>query len=231
MKAIFAATGALMLTLSAQAAEPVKQIGLYVEPFYRSANGSGEARRVAVGKRYDALLTSEKKEDILAARDLIKADPRVVTPMTMMVLAVRLYDVGERDEAVFWFYAAKDRMVVLMQVATPDSKQLFESTHAVNAFSQLAGPTINGYAFCDVKNQQAIRARALEWVAANPYEVMFLSQLDTRPGDRKALAAAGLNLVRDNAAKEKAYFDDAGNRDKFYAARKQNDVESKYCWR
>ena len=29
--------------------------------------------------------------------------------MTMMVLAIRLYDVGLRDDAVFWFYAAKDR--------------------------------------------------------------------------------------------------------------------------
>ena len=32
-----------------------------------------------------------------------------LTPMTIMVLAIRLYDVGLRDDAVFWFYAAKNR--------------------------------------------------------------------------------------------------------------------------
>jgi hypothetical protein len=36
--------------------------------------------------------------------------------MTMMVLAIRLYDIGERDEAVFWFYAAKARTIVLLEV-------------------------------------------------------------------------------------------------------------------
>jgi hypothetical protein len=30
--------------------------------------------------------------------------------MTMMVLAIRLYDAGLRDDAVFWFYVAKDRL-------------------------------------------------------------------------------------------------------------------------
>ena len=38
---------------------------------------------------------------------MIVAKPQVVTPMTMMVLAIRLYDVGLRDDAVFWFYASR----------------------------------------------------------------------------------------------------------------------------
>lgn len=36
--------------------------------------------------------------------------------MAMMVLAIRLYDVGLRDEAVFWFYAAKERYIVMSEV-------------------------------------------------------------------------------------------------------------------
>jgi hypothetical protein len=220
-----------LMPAAASAAEPVKRISLYVEPYYDSARSGTGTPRVAVGKRYDALLSSGNREDILAARDIIKAEPKVVTPMVMMVLALRLYDVGERDEAVFWFYAAKDRMMILTEVATPGAGQLVQALEAVKAFSSLAGPDINGYAFCDLGNQQAIRARALDWVAANPYEVMFMSQLPARGGDRGALAAAGLKLARDNAAKERGYFEDAKNRDGFYARRKTNEMEAKYCWR
>ena len=61
-------------------------------------------------KQYNDLLSSSRREDILATRDLIVAAPKLVTPMTLMVLAIRLYDVGLRDDAVFWFYAAKDQI-------------------------------------------------------------------------------------------------------------------------
>ena len=37
--------------------------------------------------------------------------------MTLMVLAIRLYDVGGcRDDAVFWFYAAENRYLTLEDV-------------------------------------------------------------------------------------------------------------------
>jgi hypothetical protein len=212
-------------------AEPVRQIGIYVEPFYRSARTPGETPQVAVGRRYDELLASSRREDILAVRDRVIADSKVVTPMVMMVLAMRLYDVGERDEAVFWFYAAKDRTMILTEVATPNAAQLGQAVEAIRAFSTLGGPVINGYAFCDLKNQQAIRARALDWVAANPYQVMFIDVLPARGSDRAALAEAALKQARDNAGKERAHFDDERNRAAFYATRKQNDTDSKFCWR
>ena len=86
--------------LPAIAAEPVRQIGIYVQPFYEAARVPGERPRVAVGKQYNDLLSSDRREDILAARDLIVAKPALVTPMTMMVLAIRLYDVGLRDDVL-----------------------------------------------------------------------------------------------------------------------------------
>ena len=230
MKSLLALT-LLFFAVAAQAAEPVKQIGVYVEPYYRAARAPGEAPQVKVGSRYDALLMSSQRDDIFKARDAMLADAKLVTPMALMALAVRLYDVGERDEAVFWFYAAKDRMLILMEVAAPNAAPIAQAVEAVRAFSTLAGPTINGYAFCDLQNQQAIRARALDWVAANPYQVMFMQQLPARGADRAALATAGLRAARDNAAKEQAYFEDAANRTGFYATRKQNDMEAKFCWR
>lgn len=224
--------GALILSAGAAlAAEPVKHIPVFVEPYYNAGRTPGEKPRVEVAKRLDALLASSKREDILAVADSIKADPATITPMTMMVLAVRLYDVGERDEAVFWFYAAKDRMMIISEVAVPKSGQLAQALDATMSFSRLAGPTINGYAFCELKNQQAIRARALDWVEANPYQVMFMPQLQARGENRDALAKAGMRLARDNAGKERAYFEDAKTREDYYATRKKNEADAKYCWK
>jgi hypothetical protein len=50
----------------------------------------------------------------------------------------------------------------------------------VRDFATLAGPFINGYAFCDVANQQAIRAKALDWVEKNPDAAMFMEPFRQR---------------------------------------------------
>jgi hypothetical protein len=88
--------GLLAFPGCAVAVEPVRYIGIYVEPFCRSAPTPDWQPQVAVGKQYNGLLASNKRADILAARDLIAANPKLVTPMTLMVLAVRFYDVGLR---------------------------------------------------------------------------------------------------------------------------------------
>src|SRR5262249_34568491 len=103
-------------TPQASAAEPVKHIGIYVLPYYAAADDPEGHPRVAVSKRLDVLLASNSREDVVAARDALAADPKLITPMTMMVLAIRLYDVGLRDDSVFWFYAAKDRYGALLEV-------------------------------------------------------------------------------------------------------------------
>ena len=73
------AAALLLLTGVAFAAEPVRRIAVYVEPFYNSGCAPGERPRVAVGKQYNDLLASDRREDILAARDLVVAKPKLVT--------------------------------------------------------------------------------------------------------------------------------------------------------
>lgn len=211
-------------------AQEVRHIPIHVQPYYEAAKTPGGPRRVAVGRSFDALLASDRRADIVAARDQVANGPRLVTPMTMMVLAIRLYDVGLRDDAVFWFYAAKDRYSTLADVVDV-SAGLAQVEDAMRSFVRLAGPAINGYAFCDIANQQALRQKALAWVEANPYEAMFLEQLSARPGDRRANLQRSLLEIKANAEKERAYFDDAKNRDNFAAARKKNAMDEKYCWK
>jgi len=105
--------GLCALTSWTAAADPVKHVGIYVQPYYESARSANEKPRVAVHKKYNELLSSNRQQDIIVARDMIQREPQLITPMTLMVLAIRLYDVGLRDDSVFWFYVAKDRFATL----------------------------------------------------------------------------------------------------------------------
>lgn len=216
---------------AAVAAEPVKHIGIYVNPFYRAANSPTEAPQVGTGNPHAPLLASTKKEDIVAARDMVLANPGAVTPMTMMVLAIRLYDVGLRDDSVFWFYAAMDRYVTLLDVAEPGASMLVISTEAMRAFSALAGPFINGYAFCDLPKQRDQRVKALAWVEANPYEAIFIEKLPARSPDRKAALAKAVADARSNLEKERAFLENAENLAKLKEDRQKNEMDAKFCWK
>src|SRR4029077_9149624 len=185
------------------AAEPVRRIGLEVQPYYQAARTPDGAPQVAVGKAYNGLLASNKREDILAVRDLIVANPKLVTPMTMMVLAIRFYDVGLRDDAVLWFYIAKDRYIVMSEVLNVKTSQLAQAEEAVKNFATLAGPFINGYAFCDLAKQQELHAKAVKWVEDNPYEVMFMAQVPALPGDRAENAKRAIAGAKERAVKER----------------------------
>ena len=221
----------LLWPLAAFAAEPVKHIGVYVTPFYEAARTPDGSPQVGVGRQFNDLLASNRREDILAARDIVVAKPQTVTPMTMMVLAIRFYDVGLRDDAVFWFYVAKDRYIVMSEVLNTKTQLLAQADDAVRSFSTLAGPFINGYAFCDLTKQKEAHAKALAWVEANPYTVMFMDRAPALPGDRAENHKRALANAKERLIKENAYFDDAKNRAEFIATRQRNDTDSKFCWK
>ena len=231
--AVKAGLGAALLLIGAAgawAAEPVKQIAIHVEPYYAAARAADAAPRVAVGRAFDGLLASTRRDDILKARDMIAGDPGGITPMTMMVLAIRLYDVGMREEAVFWFYAAKIRYLLLADVVDIEASGLVQVADAVKNFAYLAGPVINGYAFCDPARQAELHRKAIDWVAHNPYAAMSMDRFTARPGNRAANAARALAAARSNAARESAYFADRANVAEFFQTRAQSGADAKYCW-
>jgi hypothetical protein len=232
LKSIKCAVLAVMLLSSpSYAAESVRHIGIYVQPFYESGRTPGERPRVAVGAQFNDLLSSNKREDILAARDRILAAPSLVTPMTMMVLAIRLYDVGLRDDSVFWFYVAKDRYIVMSEVLDVKTPQLVPADEAVRNFATLAGPVINGFAFCDLAKQKVQHAKAVAWVEANPYQIMFMANAPALPGNRADNAKRATTNAKERAAQESAFFDDLKNVDAYYAMRKRNEADVKFCWK
>ena len=226
--------GALALTfaLAAQAAgdEPVRRIDVYVSPYYAAASEAGGTPQVSVGGApFDQLLASNR-EDILAARDRIQAEPEAITPMTLMVLAIRLYDVGERDDAVFWFYVAKHRYTTLAYSADVNAPALEAANSAMSAFNSLAGPYINSYAFCDVKKQQAANQRAYEWVRDHPYAALSHEKLPRLPGDPQANIQKGLDAIAKGIADEKALVADPKAMAELQQRRKKNNVDAQFCW-
>src|SRR4029077_1756234 len=108
---------------------------------------------VKVG-RFSAGLASAKEGDFLTTIAEMKTDWDRLTFPQLYVGAIRLYDLGYRKEAVYWFYSAQYRgrqFGVLLDQTKMGSigSPGFELLRAQNAFYQLVGTYINGYAFGD----------------------------------------------------------------------------------
>jgi hypothetical protein len=133
---------------AAQPESNPSHIDVYVTPYYDS---KGPA--VSVG-RFSSGLASAKEDDFLTTIAEMKKDWDRLTFPELYVGAIRLYDLGYRKEAVYWFYSAQYRgrqFGVLLDQSKMGSigSPGFELLHAQNAFYQLVGTYINGYAFGD----------------------------------------------------------------------------------
>jgi hypothetical protein len=125
------------------------QIDVYVTPYYNS-----KGPEVSVG-RFSSGLASKNEADFLATIAQMKKDWDRLTFPELYVAAIRLYDLGYRKESLYWFYSAQYRGrqfgVLLDQTKMGGlGSPGFELLHAQNAFYQLVGPYINGYAFGDM---------------------------------------------------------------------------------
>ena len=135
-----------------EAAQPVSDashIDVYVAPYYNSKGPS-----VSVG-RFSSGLASAKEDEFLPTIGRMKKDWDRLTFPELYVAAIRLYDLGYRKEAVYWFYSAQYRgrqFGILLDQSKMGSigSPGFELLQAQNAFFQLVGPYINGYAFGDM---------------------------------------------------------------------------------
>lgn len=154
VRALVVIAAVLSLALPALADDPGK-IDVYVTPYY---NSSGPVIRVG---KYSAGLASKKQAQFVATILQMKKEWNRLDFSELYVGAIRLYDLGYRNEATYWFYSAQyqGRLFALLV----DQKKMggigspgFELYHAQDAFLQLAGPNINGYSFGNVNELAAI---------------------------------------------------------------------------
>jgi hypothetical protein len=205
------------------AEEPASsKIEIYVTPFYNS-----EGPTVRVGPFSEELQKADATT-ILDVAKAMQAEKPSLPAVSMTVLAIRMYDLGQKDEAVYWFYAGQFRARLFGLVL--DESRLggigeagFETKHAHAAFQQLAGTYINGYAFGDipklVKTLERVRA---EETAAPDFAKIYPGVAFIDPADWEAKREeidAGL-------AKLIAYVTD--NADEIRRERRKNGIEGRY---
>jgi hypothetical protein len=152
MKTSFFIAGALVacalpITANALVTNPAR-IDVYVTPYY---NSTGPAIRVG---KFSVGLASTNDHEFVTTIHKMKKRWNELSFYEIYVAAIRLYDLGYRKEAIYWFYSAQYRgrqfAMLLDQSKMGSMGDVgFELFHAQGAFLELVGPYINGYAFGD----------------------------------------------------------------------------------
>jgi hypothetical protein len=125
------------------------RIEVYVTPYY---NSSGPV--IAVGQ-FSKGLVAKSEPDFVATISKMKHSWDNLSFPEMYIAAIRLYDLGFRKESIYWFYSAQYRgrlfatLIDQMKMGSMGDPG-FELVQAANAFQQLVGPYINGFAFGDI---------------------------------------------------------------------------------
>jgi hypothetical protein len=216
--------------LPAMAQYQVRTVPVKITPFYVAPEHRADPPRVLTNSGFDRLLSSVKREDIAKVHRAVNAEPDSVSPITLMVLAIRAYDVGMRDEAVVWYYVARERMATASAVLDASEPELARIRAGTRAFALQAGPTINGYALCDPQRYAAQRRQALDWVEKHPYAMIFVDAVPAKPGDRRANLAASIRALRSEMEEDIAALATPEAVAKRSAARKETGADQKYCW-
>jgi hypothetical protein len=144
---------------------------------------------------------------------------------TMFVAAIRAYALGQKDQAVYWFYSGEYRSRLVQSLL---SAQADPSTMAAcGAFQALAGGYINGYAFGDLQKVKAtietVRAEgektvpALDLIYRDVRDVKFMPQ--SIWAEKNKEIAAGMAQFEDYITQ---------HADEIKAARRKNGIEGKY---
>lgn len=225
--------GLLVLFLCAAAAselfsqEPVKKaeaMPVYVTPYY---NSKGPAIRVG---KFSKELSSATAESILDVVKKMKKEWQTLSAEAMYVTAIRLYDTGHKDEAVFWFYSAQYRARVLHAIIPAEAigtigEPGFERQQALGAFFQLAGQYINGYAFGDLEKLGKVLDQVVsENAKVADYKEIYPKQMfipEEEWAEKSDGVAEGLKGLRKQIA-------DPQFAEEIKATRKKAGIEGKY---
>jgi hypothetical protein len=143
---------------SSQTITDPAHIDLYITPYY---NSKGPV--IAVGP-YSNGLAAKNETEFVATIEKMKKSWDTLNFAETYVVAIRLYDLGFRKESIYWFYSAQYRGRLFATLIDQEKMGSigspgFELYQAQNAFQQLVGPYINGYAFGDIDQLVAIIER------------------------------------------------------------------------
>ena len=211
-------------------ARPVHKLYVDVPPYYFSGNALDAPAAVSVDPDWDKLLSSANRNDIRGAEQGIGAKPELVKPQTMLALSMRLYDVGLRDDALFWYYVGRGRYRTMEAVLDMRSLQLLKSADIMHNFERATEPAMDGYALCSVARLEEIQRRAIDWVARNPYKLLGYAELPAASDDRNAALAASVQAMRDDLQHATTLLNDPKALDEIEQRRAVTHDHERFCW-
>lgn len=95
----------------------------------------------------------------------IKDHPENFAPPVFYVLSNVLFQLGNKDDAAFWFYAGQLRARFDANRCTDISAR-----EAVDVLNQQFGPPINQYTFQDISKLEVLIPRVVEWDRRTPHQ-------------------------------------------------------------
>ena len=167
-------------------------IEVYVTPYYNS-----KGPIIDVGP-FSSGLTARKEPEFVSTIEKMKKSWDTLNFPETYVAAIRLYDLGFRTESIYWFYSAQYRGRLFAGLIDRDKMGSmgapgFELFQAQNAFQQLVGPYINGYAFGDIDRLVPIIDRVQREGKTVPDLTKIYPRVAFKPKSEWDAANKGLN--------------------------------------
>jgi hypothetical protein len=143
-------------------------------------------------------LASAKEAEFVATIAKMKQFWKELRFPEVYVAAIRLYDLGFRNESVYWFYSAQYRGRLFVTLLDQDKMgsigaPAFELKQAAGAFQQLVGPYINGYAFGDTDRLAQTVERVQKENKTVPDMQKLYPQINFKPHSEWDAGNIGLN--------------------------------------
>src|SRR3954447_23778681 len=167
-------------------------IEIYVTPYY---NSKGPV--IDVGPFSRGLAAKDELEFVATIAKMKRSWETLNFPETY-VAAIRLYDLGFRKESIYWFYSAQYRGRLFATLIDQEKMGSignpgFELFQAQNAFQQLVGPYINGYAFGDIDQLVPIIERVQKEEKTVPDLTKIYPRVTFKPKSEWDAGTKGLN--------------------------------------
>jgi hypothetical protein len=196
---------------------------IFVAPFYWS-----EGVQVYVGE-YSEQLKTDNLEQLTALAQEMAQHKDQLKPEQMYVLAIRFYDLGNKDQSVYWFYEAQFREKLFLKsldgahIGTKGDTS-YDLISEYHKFTKSAGEFINGYAGCDVDNWIKI-TKVVQGDNPNPPELdkLFPKSVFVDRSQWQKInddVAAGLGALIEQLSQQK---------EAIQKVRSQKDLDKRYC--
>jgi hypothetical protein len=165
---------------------------VYITPYYNSKGPIIEVGPFSSG------LAAKNEPEFVATIAKMKKSWDTLNFAETYVAAIRLYDLGYRKESVYWFYSAQYRGRLFASLIDREKMGSmgapgFELFQAQNAFQQVVGPYVNGYAFGDIDQLVPIIERVQREGKSVPDLTKIYPRVAFKPKSEWDAANKGLN--------------------------------------